>query len=80
MARRSVTVPDELDERLPYGEHESKSATIVHYVQEGLDAEELREQLTEALERADEAEAEADQLQADLVEARARADRAEERV
>jgi hypothetical protein len=53
--RITVTVPDELDEELPYDEFDSKSGTVVEYAERGLELEaveaerdDLRRQLQEA--------------------------------
>jgi len=48
--RITVTLPDDVDERLPYDEHDSKSATIVHYVEAGLKAEDREAALEEELD------------------------------
>jgi chromosome segregation ATPase len=52
--RLSVTVPDELDEKLPYDEYDSKSSTVVEYVERGFELDtveaerdDLRRQLRE---------------------------------
>ena len=56
--RITVTVPDEVDDQLPYGDYDSKSETVVEYVQKGFELDrleaqrdDLRRQLREANRR-----------------------------
>lgn len=54
MSRRiTVTLPDDVDEELPYDEFDSKSATVVAYVRRGMELDDVREELQHAEARAD---------------------------
>ena len=64
--RITVTLPDDVDDRLPYDEHDSKSATIVHYLEAGLEAEAGEAALQDELESV---RAERDDLRRQLQEA-----------
>lgn len=46
--RFTITLPDDMDERLPYDEHDSKSATVVHFIRRGFEADELGAELESA--------------------------------